>query len=507
MGSPNTVIVDMKGIRKTFPGVRALKGVDLTVRAGEVHGLVGENGAGKSTLIKILMGAYSKDEGAITVDGKAVEIHSPTQARSMGLRAVYQDVMLARHLTVGENFFLGKLPRTALGLVDWKRIHSATARILEELELRIDPRAPVRSLSPARQEMVAIAKAVYEESRLIVFDEPTALLANEEVAELFTIIRKLRAKGVGIIYISHRLEEIFAICDRVTVLKDGEWVDTLEVAATDQDALINKMVGRSIGEMYSIRRFPRGEKVLEVSGLTREPRFREVSFELYQGEILGFFGLVGSGRTDIMRCLFGAEPYDSGEVRVKGRPVRARNPGQGIAAGIGLLPENRKEAGLALSLPVDTNINMASYDRISRLGFVNLAQERAQARKYIAELSIRTPSVRQKVRNLSGGNQQKVVVSKWLCRDSDVFIFDEPTVGVDVGAKLEIYKLIETLLAGGHAVLFVSSYLPEIMGIADRMLVIYEGRVMGELARGGYEEEKILRLASGLTDTNHGGKP
>ncbi len=501
----NATIVQMENIRKSFPGVQALKGVHLTVKAGEVHGLVGENGAGKSTLIKILMGAYTKDSGTITIDGKQVEIHNPFHAKSLGMGAVYQDVMLARHLSVGENFFLGKLPRGPLGLVDWKKIREITRKTLDELDLHIDPRTLVRNLPSAKQEMVAIAKAVYEESKLIVFDEPTALLTNEEVSDLFGLIAKLKAKGVGIIYISHRLEEIFAICDRVTVLKDGEWVDTLEVAEADEGTLINKMVGRSIGEMYSIRHFTRGDKVLEVRGLTKEPRFRDVDLELFQGEILGFFGLVGSGRTDIMRCIFGADPFDRGEVIVKGRRMHISSPGKGIAAGIGFLPENRKEAGLALSLPVDMNINLASYDAISRLGFVNLGKEAARARKYIAELNIRTPSARQKVKNLSGGNQQKVVVSKWLCRNSDIFIFDEPTVGVDVGAKIEIYKLIEALLAAGNAVIFVSSYLPEVMGMADRMMVVYEGRVTGSLVRGGYDEEKILRLASGITDTNNGG--
>src|ERR1700739_502681 len=277
-------VVSMRDIRKSFPGVQALKGVSLDVKPGEVHGLVGENGAGKSTLIKILMGAYSKDAGTISIEGKEVEIHSPLQARSHGLMAVYQDVMLARHLSVGENFFLGKLPRSRVGLIDWKKIHEVTRETLEELDLSIDPRMLVRRLPPAQQEMVTIAKAVYEKSKVIVFDEPTALLTNEQVTALFGLIRKLKNRNVGIIYISHRMEEIFAICDRVTILKDGEWVDTLQVAETDEDTIITKMVGRSIGEMYSINHPDRGEKVLEVRGLTREPRFRNVDFELYQHE-------------------------------------------------------------------------------------------------------------------------------------------------------------------------------------------------------------------------------
>src|SRR5580704_16042300 len=495
----SATIVSMTDIHKSFPGVRALKGVSFGVKAGEVHGLVGENGAGKSTLIKILMGAYSKDAGTITIEGKEVEIHNPLQAKSHGLAAVYQDVMLARHLSVGENFFLGKLPRR-LGLIDWKKVHQVAGETLRDLDLSIDSRILVRHLSAAHQEMVTIAKAVYEESKLIVFDEPTALLTNEQVAELFRLIRKLKAKNVGIIYISHRMEEIFSICDRVTILKDGEWVDTLRVSETDQDAIITRMVGRSIGEMYSIHHQERREKVLEVRGLTREPRFRNVDFDLYQGEILGFFGLIGAGRTEILRCIFGADPSDSGEISVRGRRVPINSPQQGIRAGIGLLPENRKTAGLAMSLGVDINVNLASYDLISRAGFVNLHREASRARRFVSDLTIRTPSIKQKVRNLSGGNQQKVVVAKWLSRQSDIFIFDEPTVGVDVGAKVEIYKLIEALLAKGNAIILVSSYLPEVMGLADRIIVVYEGNVTGTLQQSEFEEEKILRLASGILD-------
>jgi len=504
---PGATIVSMTGISKTFPGVQALKDVSFDVKAGEVHGLVGENGAGKSTLIKILMGVYSRDAGAIEIEGKETEIRSPLQARSHGLGAVYQDVMLARHLSVGENFFLGKLPRSAVGLIDWNRIHHETRKTLEDLELSIDPRLLVRHLPPAEQEMVAIAKAVYQESKLIIFDEPTALLTNEEVAELFGLIRKLKQKNVGIIYISHRLEEIFATCDRVTILKDGEWVDTLLVSETDQDTIITKMVGRSIGEMYSINRPKQGEKVLEVQGLTREPRFRNVGFDLHRGEILGFFGLVGAGRTEILRCIFGADRVDSGEITVRGRRTPIKSPHAGIRAGIGLLPENRKAAGLAMSLAVDVNVNLASYDLISRAGFVNLRREASRARQFVSDLNIRTPSIKQRVRNLSGGNQQKVVVAKWLSRESDIFIFDEPTVGVDVGAKVEIYKLIEALLAKGNAIILVSSYLPEVMGLADRIIVIYEGNVTGIVARNEFEEEKILRLASGIVDGAQGGKP
>lgn len=499
MANMGTEVVRMEHISKSFPGVKALQDVHLTVKAGEVHGLVGENGAGKSTLIKILMGVHSKDEGTIYIDGKPSEIETPIQAREYGLGAVYQDVTLAPHLSVGENFFLGKLPIKKFGLIDWDTVHETTRSTLLELDLSIDPRMLIKDLSTAQQEMVTIAKTVHEESQLIIFDEPTALLTNEETDELFELIARLKANNVGIIYISHRLEEIFTICDTVTILRDGCWVNTLPTKETDEDAMISMMVGRTIEEMYDIEHGKRGSKVLDVKQLSKEKVFHDISFDLHKGEILGFFGLVGSGRTDIVRCLFGADPYDSGEVQVNGQLVHITSPIDGIGAGIGLLPENRKEQGLALSQTVARNINLASYEQISQFNFVNIAQENARADTYVENLRIRTPSIHQLVMNLSGGNQQKVVVSKWLCRNSDILIFDEPTVGVDVGAKVEIYKLLEELLHQDKAIIVISSYLPEVMGLADRLIIMHEGKITGNLTRDEYEEERILRLASGIT--------
>lgn len=497
-------IIRMENIEKSFPGVKALKGVNIAVRAGEVHALVGENGAGKSTLIKILMGVYQKDAGDIYIEGKKVNIKDPMQAKAYGLGAVYQDITLAPHLSVGENFFLGKLPSTKNGLVDWKTINKVTKETLEELDIDIDPTTLVKNLTVAQQEMVTIAKTVHEEAKLIVFDEPTALLANEETEELFKLINKLKSNGVGIIYISHRMEEIFNICDRVTVLKDGTWVNTLDISDTDEDALISMMVGRSVEDMYSIKHPTIGEKVLEVKGLTKQGYFENINLELHKGEILGLFGLVGSGRTDIVRCIFGAEPFDAGEVIVNGKKVSIKSPSDGIRHGIGLLPEDRKLQGLCLNLSVAENTNLASYKDITRLGVINAKKEKDRAEKYKQDLRIKTPSIIQKVKNLSGGNQQKVVISKWLCKDSNIFIFDEPTVGVDVGAKVEIYKLFEQLLAKGNAIILISSYLPEVMGLADKLMVISEGRHMGTLLREEFmgaasgDEEKILRLASGM---------
>jgi ribose transport system ATP-binding protein len=491
-------VVRLEHIVKSFPGVKALQDVHLCVRSGEIHGLVGENGAGKSTLIKILMGVYQRDGRNIYVQGQKVEINDPSQAKDYGLGAVYQDVTLAQHLTVGENFFLGHLPRTGLGFIDWKTVFQVTQETLEELNLRVDPRTLVKDLPTAEQEMIAIAKTVHDKSKLIIFDEPTALLTNEETEELFQLIRKLKADGLGIIYISHRLEEIFEICDTVTVLRDGVWVDSLPTAETDEDALIRMMVGRTIEEMYAIQHVDRGEKVLEVKNLTKRGRFENITFDLYKGEILGLFGLVGSGRTDIVKAIFGAEEYTSGEIRIAGKKTAIASPVEGIQHGIGLLPEDRKGQGLALSLSVTINVNLASYEEISRLNFVDVRQEKARAEQYVSSLQIKTPSLQQRVLNLSGGNQQKVVIAKWLCRASEVLIFDEPTVGVDVGAKVEIYKLLEELLQQHYAIIMISSYLPEIIGISDRLLVIHDGQITGMLNRSEYDEEKILKLASGI---------
>lgn len=489
-------IVKMTGISKAFPGVKALNRVNLTVKKGEVHGLVGENGAGKSTLIKILMGAYQKDEGQIFVDGQEVEITGPSVAKQLGLGAVYQEITLAPHLSVGENFFLGKLP-TKNGLVDWATVNSVARETLEQLDLDIDPRLRLKDLTVAQQEMVAIAKMVHERAKLVVFDEPTALLTTEETDQLFEIIRRLKEDGVAVIYISHRLEEIFRICDTVTVLKDGEWVGTLPVSEVDEDRLISMMVGRTLEDIYSIKRHKGQNVVLEVRGLTKEPRFRDISFELHQGEILGMFGLVGSGRTDVVRAIFGATKPDAGEITINGKRHNPESPQDGINMGIGFLPEDRKLQGLALKLSVQDNINLVVYPQIAKLGIIDGAEKKNRALRYIDELRIRTPSMVQRVDRLSGGNQQKVVVSKWLNAESEIFIFDEPTTGVDVGAKMEIYKIFESLTARGASIILISSYLPEVLGLADRILVMHEGNLAGIVGNDATEEE-IMRLASGL---------
>jgi len=500
-----TVIVRMEKISKLFPGVKALDNVDFSINAGEVHALVGENGAGKSTLIKVLMGALTKDSGTIFLDGHKIDVANPSQAKLYGLGAVYQDVMLAQHLSVGENFFLGKLPMTPYKMINWKIVYQETSKILESLNIKIDPKKLVKDLTVAQQEMVVIAKTLHENARIVIFDEPTALLANDETEELFKIIQKLKEKGVGIIYISHRLEEIFKISDRVTVLKDGKLVNTLNTSQTDENSLISMMVGRSAKDMYSIGHTSKtAEIVLEIRKLTKKGIFENISFKLHKGEILGMFGLVGSGRTDIVRCIFGADIFDSGEICINGERAFIKSPLDAISKGIGLLPEDRKKQGLCLNLSIETNINLALYPEITAAGIINAAKERETAESFRKKIDIRTPSISQKTQNLSGGNQQKVVMAKWLSKKSKIFIFDEPTAGVDVGAKAEIYKLFEKLTRDGNSIIMVSSYLPEIMGVADRAIVISEGKQTGMLIREEYigmtnkDEEKFLRLASGL---------
>jgi ribose transport system ATP-binding protein len=496
-------IVEMKNISKSFPGVRALSNVNLSVKKGEVHALVGENGAGKSTLIKILTGAYQKDEGTIIFDDKLVEIKNPHFSKKIGIQAVYQDITLAMHLSVGENFFLGDLPMSSPLAVDWKKVYSTAREVLASLDLEIDPHIPVKNLPVAKQEMVAIAKAIYEKSKLLIFDEPTALLTNEESEELFRIIERLKSEGIGIIYISHRLEEVFRFCDRVTILKDGCYVNTIETKDTNQNELISLMVGRKIEEMYLFEHHSDPEVVLSVRDLAKKNVFNGISFNLHKGEILGMFGLVGSGRTDIVLSIFGASRFDKGTISLLGHNPSIKKPRDAINIGIGLVPENRRTQGLALPLSVKVNINILQYRKISHFGImINGELERKNAKTFIQELSIKTPSEEAIVRNLSGGNQQKVVIGKWLARQPKIMIFDEPTVGIDVGSKEEIYKLLEKLTSSGTSIIFISSYLPEVIGVSDRIIVISEGRQMGIVNRKDATEEKILRLASGISDNS-----
>jgi ribose transport system ATP-binding protein len=493
-------LLEMSGIGKSFPGVRALRAVDFDVHAGEVHALVGENGAGKSTLMKILAGAYAADEGEIRLDGVPVRFSAPREALAAGLVTIYQELNLIPELSVGENVFFGDEPRIgASPVIDWAAIHRRSAQLLARVGVELDTHAPVGSLGVGRQQLVEVAKALHRTPRLIVMDEPTASLGLAEIDELFGVIRELRAGGVSIVYISHRLDEIFAICDRVTVMRDGTVVDTRAVADSDLDTLVRLMVGRTLERaLRAPNPPPEGTEVLRVRGLTRRGAFENVSFSVRRGEIYGLGGVVGAGRTEVARAIFGADPLDAGEIAIDGRPVLITAPRDAVRAGIAMLTEDRKAEGLVLGLTVRANITMTVLDRIARaFGIIRGAREREIAQGFIASLRIRTPSAEQLAVNLSGGNQQKVVLAKWLAVKPKLLIFDEPTRGVDVGAKAEIYALIRELVTGGMAVIVISSELPELLSLADRIGVLKRGRLVAELDAATADEATVLAYAAG----------
>jgi ribose transport system ATP-binding protein len=486
----------MRGIGKRYPGVVALDGVDLTVAAGEVHILLGENGAGKSTLMKILAGAVSRDAGTIAIAGRACALDSPRAAQAAGVSIIYQEFNLVPHLTVAENVFLGREPRGAVpGVLSRRRLEADAARWLRELEVDIDPRAVVRELGVAEQQMVEVAKALSIDARILVMDEPTSALSDKEIGRLFKVIRALRQRGVAIIYISHRMEELFQIGDRVTVMRDGRSIATREIARTDLAELISLMVGRDLTEHFPKQAVPPGEEILRVEHLSRRGVLHDISLSLRRGEVVGLAGLMGSGRTELARAIFGADPIDGGRVWVRGREAVIGSPRRAIARGLGLLTEDRKRQGLVLCLDLQANIGLASVDRFSTAGVMDGRREAAAAGRLTADLRVKTPGLHQLVVNLSGGNQQKVVLAKWLCREAEILIFDEPTRGIDVGAKVEIYQLINRLAAAGKAILMISSELPEILGMSDRILVMNRGRLAGEFAAAAATQEKILHCA------------
>ncbi|MGC8837703.1 MAG: ATP-binding cassette domain-containing protein [Anaerolineae bacterium] len=492
------LILDMRGITKTFPGVRALDNVHFSCERGEVHALVGENGAGKSTLMKILSGVYSPDAGEIIFKGSPVRMESPHHAQSLGISTIYQEPSLLPYLTVAENIYLGREITGRLGLVDARELQRRAQALLDRLGAAVDVSSPVFRLGVAQQQLVEIAKALSLNADLIIMDEPTAALGEREVAHLFEVIRSLRQDGVTVIYVSHRLDEIFRIADRATVLKDGQVVGTVRTADVSKGDLICMMVGRPLSEAFPPRGDGRGEKVLEVRGLTRRGAFYDIHFSLHRGEILGIAGLAGSGRTEIVRALFGADPVDAGEVLLHGKPLQIRGPRDAVNSGIGFLTEDRKAEGLVMGLSVRENVALPSLDVWSAWGLVDRARERKVVGDLIAELQIRPPNPQQQVQYLSGGNQQKVVLAKWLATEPDVLLFDEPTLGIDVGAKVEIYALMRRLANEGKAIIMISSELPEVIGMSDRILVLCEGRIVGELTPEEATEERILALACGL---------
>ncbi len=493
----NRPVLSLRGIRKAFPGVIALDGVDLELMAGEVHVLLGENGAGKSTLMKIISGAVQRDAGEIAIDGVAVELNGPRHAQALGIGIIYQEFNLIPHLTAAENILLGREPKLLPGVIDQRRLVRAAQQQLDDLGVTLSAGERVCRLSVAQQQMVEVAKALSLNARVLIMDEPTSALTNQEISELFEAIRRLKARGVAIVYISHRMEELFAIGDRVTVLRDGRHVGTRAIGETTMGELVRLMVGRDLNEHFPKQRAAVGAEVLRVEHLERKGVLHDINLSLRRGEVVGLAGLMGSGRTELARALFGADRIDSGRILVRGEERAIRSPRDAIALGLGFLTEDRKQQGLVLVLSVQENICLPSVSRLSRAGCMQPAQETQMTAKRIAELRIKTPGPQQRVVNLSGGNQQKVVLGKWLCTEADILIFDEPTRGIDVGSKVEIYQLMNQLAARGAAILMISSELPEILGLSDRILVMNAGRIAGEFTAADATQEKLLAAALG----------
>jgi ribose transport system ATP-binding protein len=486
----------MSGICKSFPGVQALDEAELEVAQGEVHVLLGENGAGKSTLMKILCGQYAQDRGEVVLAGAEICPTSPLDAERLGLVMIHQELNLVPALTVADNIYLGHEPTTA-GLMRGQAMRAGSRHVLERLGSRVGPETRVDSLSVAEQQLVEIARALRQQARVLVMDEPTAALSDAEIEVLFDVIRSLCTDGVAVIYISHRMREIFSIGDRVTVMRDGRTIGVRQVAAASQDELIRLMVGRSIAEQIPKRTVPIGEPMLEVEELARAGALVPVSLSVRSGEILGVAGLMGSGRTELARAIFGADATDSGTVRVAGRPPGRRDPAGSIAAGIGFLTEDRKRQGLVLQCTVAENVTLTILDDLLRYGLLDLGAERRRAGALVERLRIRAASLDQRVVDLSGGNQQKVVLARWLAARCRVLLFDEPTRGIDVGAKAEIYQLIGELVEQGVAVVLISSEMPELVGLADRVAVMHEGALGGILERSEVTPERILQFALG----------
>ncbi len=493
------ILVSMEGIDKSFPGVHALDGARFELCAGEVHALIGENGAGKSTLMKILAGIYSKDAGRIVYKGNEVIIPNPRAAQQLGISMIHQEINLVPHLTLAQNVFIGREPRAGLRfMLKESEINAQTQKLFESMHLKLDPRTRASDLTVAKQQMVEIAKALSFNSQVLIMDEPTAALTESEIEELFRIIRQLKGRGVGVVYISHRLEELKKISDRITVMRDGHYVDTVAAADVPISRIISMMVGRTIYESAPEVPEDTGQPVvLEVKGLNRTGVLHDINFSLKQGEILGFAGLMGAGRTEVARAVFGADHVDSGEIYVRGKRVRIHSPGDAVEHGIGYLSEDRKRYGLAVGLDVEANIVLASFKKfLDAALLVNDKRMESNGQQYVQKLSIKTPSLRQKVKNLSGGNQQKVVIGKWLTANTDVLIFDEPTRGIDVGAKSEIYRLLNELAAQGKSIIMISSELPEILRMSHRIVVMCEGRITGELSSADATQERIMHFAT-----------
>jgi len=489
----------MRSITKRFPGVVALDKVDFELERGEVHVLLGENGAGKSTLVKMLAGAYRPDEGEILLDGEAASISSATDAQKLGISTIYQEFNLVPQFTVAENIFLGRQPRR-FGFVDRRKMREEARKLLDRMKVLVDPDALVSNLGVAQRQMVEIAKALSLNARILIMDEPTASLSGQEVERLFEIVRGLKEEEVAMIFISHHLEEVSEIGDRVTVLRDGKVVDRVP-ASTKHSELVRMMVGRSVEAQFPRRRPELGEVLLEVKNLSREGVLEDVSFSLRAGEVVGVAGIVGAGRTELARAIFGADPGDAGEVWVEGRRMERGDPREAKRRGMGFVTEDRQGQGIVPPLSVAENLGLASLKRNTHVGLVNRREQRKQARKMIEDLNIRTPGPEQEIRFLSGGNQQKTVIGKWLLAETKVLIMDEPTRGIDVGAKVEIYELMNELTENGAGILMISSDLPEVLGMSDRILVMSGGRITGELSVEEANGENVMELATQGSET------
>ncbi len=494
----NGLLLSVTNISKSFGGVHALRGVDFDLKAGEVHALVGENGAGKSTLMKILAGNQLADSGAVRVGGREVRFATPREAQQAGVAIVHQELSLVPNLTVAENIFAGREPTRALGFVNRPKLYADAAEVLKPLGVDLAPQTLVGDIDVAMQQMVEIAKALSLDCKVVILDEPTSALTDREIALLFTVVRRLREHGVGIVYISHKLGEVFEIADRITVFRDGLRVGTERASDLTPDDVVRMMVGRELSQVFPEKAgCSSPEPALRVTALTREPAFRDVSFTVRPGEIVGLAGLVGAGRTEVARAVFGADRPDSGRIELEGREIRVRSPEHAIAQGIAYLPEDRKTQGLFIEMALRGNTVAATLKKHSRLGFMVPSLQTRTARTLMDRLRIRASSIMAEVNSLSGGNQQKVLFAKWLASEVKVFLVDEPTRGVDVGAKVEVYALLRELARAGVAILVISSELPEIIGLSDRVLVMHEGRLAGELAEHELTEENIMMLAAG----------
>ena len=493
-------IVELRGVAKSYGAVRALHDGDIALRAGEVRALMGENGAGKSTLVKVLGGVVRRDDGEMLVDGAAVDFHSPHDARDAGIAVIYQEPTLFPDLSVEENVVMGYHPLGSLRRIDRGAVRRTVSGLLDRLGVRLDPERPVRGLSIADQQIVEIAKALSFDARVLIMDEPTAALSGPEVERLFTVVRALREEGAAILFISHRLDEVFAICDTVTVMRDGAVVHDAPISAMTPDEMVRRMVGRELSALYPKQDTQVGDTVLSVQRLTREGVFADVSLEVRAGEVVALAGLVGAGRSEVARAIFGIDKPDAGRVEVDGKRLAAGRPLAAMRAGIGFVPEDRRQQGLVMDLSIARNATMTRTSKLARFGLIRRAAENELAREWAARLQLRFHRLDDPVGFLSGGNQQKVVLAKWLATEPRLLIVDEPTRGIDVGTKAEVHRLIGELAGRGVAVLMISSELPEVLGVADRVLVMHEGRLVEELSRAEADEERVIRAATGQTE-------